>query len=103
MLQRCIDHASESQKIQLVTEITYNALTLVQVTSLRALFALVVKAFFFNLIKSNFISFLIFRIHLAIMLFNTFWILVTVDSQMPLFANSLVMCVVYLCKSLVLM
>ena len=32
VLQRCIDHASESQKIQLVTEITYNALTLVQVT-----------------------------------------------------------------------
>ncbi|BGP18489.1 hypothetical protein JCM10213_001195 [Rhodosporidiobolus nylandii] len=30
VLQRCIDHASESQRIQLVTEITYNSLTLVQ-------------------------------------------------------------------------
>ncbi|KAG0196781.1 hypothetical protein BGX33_001286, partial [Mortierella sp. NVP41] len=30
VLQRCIDHASVSQKIQLVREITYNALTLVQ-------------------------------------------------------------------------
>jgi len=29
VLQRCIDHASESQRIQLVTEITYNSLTLV--------------------------------------------------------------------------
>ncbi|KAF4572499.1 hypothetical protein EYR36_007006 [Pleurotus pulmonarius] len=28
--QRCIDHASESQRIQLVNEITFNALTLVQ-------------------------------------------------------------------------
>ncbi|KAF9362309.1 hypothetical protein BGX34_006425 [Mortierella sp. NVP85] len=30
VLQRCIDHASASQKIQLVREITYNALALVQ-------------------------------------------------------------------------
>ncbi|CAI2166966.1 15262_t:CDS:10 [Funneliformis geosporum] len=30
VLQRCIDHASEAQKVQLVTEITYHALTLVQ-------------------------------------------------------------------------
>lgn len=30
VLQRCVDHASVSQKIQLVREITYNALTLVQ-------------------------------------------------------------------------
>ena len=30
VLQRCIDHASEMQRVQLVTEITYNALTLVQ-------------------------------------------------------------------------
>ncbi|KXS15099.1 ARM repeat-containing protein [Gonapodya prolifera JEL478] len=30
VLQRCLDHASESQKVQLVTEITYHALTLVQ-------------------------------------------------------------------------
>lgn len=30
MLQRCVDHASDSQRIQLVTEITYHALTLVQ-------------------------------------------------------------------------
>jgi hypothetical protein len=30
VLQRCIDHASELQRQQLVTEITYNALTLVQ-------------------------------------------------------------------------
>ncbi len=30
VLQRCIDHASESQKVQLVSEITYNALALVQ-------------------------------------------------------------------------
>ncbi|KAN0060726.1 hypothetical protein ACQY0O_007384 [Thecaphora frezii] len=30
VLQRCIDHASDSQRIQLVAEITYNALTLVQ-------------------------------------------------------------------------
>ena len=30
VLQRCIDHASESQRVQLVAEITYNALTLVQ-------------------------------------------------------------------------
>ncbi|KAF8167867.1 pumilio-family RNA binding protein [Crassisporium funariophilum] len=30
VLQRCIDHASELQRVQLVTEITYNALTLVQ-------------------------------------------------------------------------
>ncbi|KAG5456472.1 MAG: armadillo-type protein [Olpidium bornovanus] len=30
VLQRCIDHASDAQKIQLVTEITCNALTLVQ-------------------------------------------------------------------------
>jgi len=30
VLQRCIDHASDSQRVQLVTEITYNALTLVQ-------------------------------------------------------------------------
>ncbi|KAF9583401.1 hypothetical protein BGW38_009553 [Lunasporangiospora selenospora] len=30
VLQRCIDHASVSQKIQLVREITFNALTLVQ-------------------------------------------------------------------------
>ncbi|CAE6518227.1 unnamed protein product [Rhizoctonia solani] len=30
VLQRCIDHASDSQRIQLVTEITFNALTLVQ-------------------------------------------------------------------------
>ncbi|KAG9084047.1 hypothetical protein FRC07_013727 [Ceratobasidium sp. 392] len=30
ILQRCIDHASDSQRIQLVTEITFNTLTLVQ-------------------------------------------------------------------------
>lgn len=30
VLQRCIDHASDQQRIQLVNEITYNALTLVQ-------------------------------------------------------------------------
>ena len=30
VLQRCIDHASEQQRAQLVTEITYHALTLVQ-------------------------------------------------------------------------
>ena len=30
VLQRCIDHAAESQRIQLVNEITFNALTLVQ-------------------------------------------------------------------------
>ncbi|KZT58397.1 ARM repeat-containing protein [Calocera cornea HHB12733] len=30
VLQRCIDHASEAQRMQLVNEITYNALTLVQ-------------------------------------------------------------------------
>lgn len=30
VLQRCIDHASEIQRAQLVSEITYNALTLVQ-------------------------------------------------------------------------
>lgn len=30
VLQRCIDHASEHQRVQLVNEITYNALTLVQ-------------------------------------------------------------------------
>lgn len=30
VLQRCIDHASDQQRIQLVQEITYNALTLVQ-------------------------------------------------------------------------
>ena len=30
VLQRCVDHASDSQRVQLVTEITYNALTLVQ-------------------------------------------------------------------------
>ena len=30
VLQRCIDHASDSQRMQLVQEITYNALTLVQ-------------------------------------------------------------------------
>ncbi|CUA77447.1 Pumilio homology domain family member 4 [Saccharomyces cerevisiae S288c] [Rhizoctonia solani] len=30
VLQRCIDHASDQQRIQLVTEITFNALTLVQ-------------------------------------------------------------------------
>jgi len=30
VLQRCVDHASEMQRVQLVSEITYNALTLVQ-------------------------------------------------------------------------
>lgn len=30
VLQRCVDHASDQQRIQLVQEITYNALTLVQ-------------------------------------------------------------------------
>lgn len=30
VLQRCIDHASDHQRVQLVNEITYNALTLVQ-------------------------------------------------------------------------
>ncbi|CAD6885757.1 unnamed protein product [Tilletia laevis] len=30
VLQRCIDHASDQQRIQLVTQITFNALTLVQ-------------------------------------------------------------------------
>ena len=30
VLQRCIDHASDQQRVQLVNEITYNALTLVQ-------------------------------------------------------------------------
>lgn len=30
VLQRCVDHASDHQRIQLVNEITYNALTLVQ-------------------------------------------------------------------------
>ncbi len=30
VLQRCIDHASDSQRMQLVAEITFNALTLVQ-------------------------------------------------------------------------
>ncbi|KAJ7724422.1 hypothetical protein B0H14DRAFT_2410792, partial [Mycena olivaceomarginata] len=30
VLQRCIDHASDRQRIQLVNEITFNALTLVQ-------------------------------------------------------------------------
>ncbi|KAG8730244.1 hypothetical protein FRC10_002972 [Ceratobasidium sp. 414] len=30
VLQHCIDHASDSQRIQLVTDITFNALTLVQ-------------------------------------------------------------------------
>lgn len=34
VLQRCIDHASESQRLQLVTEITYQCLTLVQVSVL---------------------------------------------------------------------
>jgi len=30
VLQRCIDHASDHQRVQLVNEITFNALTLVQ-------------------------------------------------------------------------
>jgi hypothetical protein len=30
VLQRCVDHASDHQRVQLVQEITYNALTLVQ-------------------------------------------------------------------------
>ena len=30
VLQRCIDHASEHQRVQLVNDITYNALSLVQ-------------------------------------------------------------------------
>lgn len=30
VLQRCVDHASDQQRVQLVNEITYNALTLVQ-------------------------------------------------------------------------
>ncbi|KAF8338183.1 armadillo-type protein, partial [Cantharellus anzutake] len=30
VLQRCVDHALDAQRVQLVTEITYNALTLVQ-------------------------------------------------------------------------
>ena len=30
VLQRCIDHASDHQRVLLVNEITYNALTLVQ-------------------------------------------------------------------------
>jgi hypothetical protein len=30
VLQRCIDHASDLQRVQLVNEITFNALTLVQ-------------------------------------------------------------------------
>jgi hypothetical protein len=30
VLQRCVDHASDHQRVQLVNEITYNALTLVQ-------------------------------------------------------------------------
>jgi hypothetical protein len=30
VLQRCVDHASDAQRVQLVNEITYNALTLVQ-------------------------------------------------------------------------
>jgi hypothetical protein len=30
VLQRCIDHATDSQRVQLVTEITFHALTLVQ-------------------------------------------------------------------------
>ena len=30
VLQRCIDHAADSQRVQLVTEITYHALPLVQ-------------------------------------------------------------------------
>lgn len=30
VLQRCVDHASDKQRVQLVQEITYNALTLVQ-------------------------------------------------------------------------
>lgn len=30
VLQRCVDHASDAQRVQLVTEITFNALTLVQ-------------------------------------------------------------------------
>lgn len=30
VLQRCIDHAADSQRVQLVTEITYHGLTLVQ-------------------------------------------------------------------------
>ena len=30
VLQRCVDHASEHQRVQLVNEITYHALTLVQ-------------------------------------------------------------------------
>jgi Pumilio-family RNA binding repeat len=30
VLQRCVDHASEMQRAQLMGEITYNALTLVQ-------------------------------------------------------------------------
>jgi len=30
VLQRCLDHATEAQRVQLVTEITYQCLTLVQ-------------------------------------------------------------------------
>ena len=42
-LQRCIDHASDLQCVQLVNEITYNPLTLVQdpygdIWRLRAMF-----------------------------------------------------------------
>lgn len=52
VLQRCIDHASEPQRIQLVNEITYNALTLVQdpygnyVSCVDALFSVSLTAFY---------------------------------------------------------
>ena len=56
VLQRCIDHASETQKFQLVSEITTNALSLVQV---------------YNIYKYDKIKHL-FRIHLEIMLYNMY-------------------------------
>jgi len=51
VLQRCIDHASENQRIQLVSEITYNALTLVQDP------------------YGNYVSTLVYIIHICLMAF----------------------------------
>lgn len=51
VLQRCIDHASESQRIQLVTEITYNSLTLVQDPFVNFRFR-----FHFRFVRANYLS-----------------------------------------------
>jgi hypothetical protein len=78
VLQRCIDHASDKQRVQLANEITKHAHTLVQVSHICDVDTL-------HSINHR------FRIHLVIMLYNMYLISRINALQIILFVASLVM------------